>query len=37
MEEIPKYEEIFDGNVTKKVIIAKKFIENIKRREQLKS
>ena len=35
-EEIMKYEDIFDGNVIKKVKIARKFIENIKLREKLK-
>ena len=37
MEDMPNYEEIFDGNVLKKVKIARKFLENIKMREKLKS
>ena len=35
-EEMMKYEDIFEGNVIKKVKIARKFIENIKLREKLK-
>ena len=36
-EENMKYEDIFFGNVIKKVKIARKFISNIKIREKLKS
>ena len=35
-EEIPNYEDIFSGNVKKKIEIARKFIQNIKLREKLK-
>ena len=36
-EEIPNYEDIFDGNAKKKIAITRKFIQNIKLREKLKS
>ena len=36
-EEIPNYEDIFDGNANKKIAITRKFIQNIKLREKLKS
>ena len=35
-EEIPNYEDIFDGNANKKIAITRKFIQNIKLREKLK-
>ena len=35
-ENVPEYEEIFDGNVKLKVEIAKRFLRNIRRREKLK-
>ena len=35
-EEIPNYEDIFSGNVIKKIEIARKSIQNIKLREKLK-
>ena len=35
-EEIPNYEDILDGNVNKKVALARKFLKNIKLREKLR-
>ena len=35
-EEITKYEDIFNGNVIKKIAIARKFLKNMKLREKLK-
>ena len=36
LENVPEYEEIYDGNVKIKVEIAKRFLENIRKREKLK-
>ena len=36
-KEILKYEDIFDGNVKKKVEIARRFLKNMKFRDKLKT